>query len=114
MGSRPGPFRVLYTQNSKRHRKFPVRHSQISKRLGSCRNSTYLAATDHTLVLVVAKRAFIADADEGRWSHITIADRAFAIALVAKTSYSNSGLLAAHHKITAVGVSWVHQGPWSH
>ncbi|KAI1340496.1 hypothetical protein F5Y15DRAFT_406780 [Xylariaceae sp. FL0016] len=40
-----------------------------------------LAATDDALVLVVAEGAFIADADEGSWAYVGVANRALAVAL---------------------------------
>lgn len=41
------------------------------------------AATNNTFVLIIPKRAFIADSNEGGGSDIAIADRALAITLVA-------------------------------
>jgi len=58
-----------------------------------------LATADHTLVLVVAKGAFVADAGEGGWAYVGVADGAFAVAFVAKAADGNSRLLAAHYEI---------------
>ncbi len=63
-----------------------------------------LPATDHALILIVAERALVADADKRSRSHITIADRTFTITFVAEASDGYARLLPAHHKI-AVEVS---------
>jgi hypothetical protein len=60
---------------------------------------TYLATADHALVLVVAKRAFVADAHESCGTHVAVADWAFAVTFVAKAADGDSGLLAAHYEI---------------
>lgn len=57
---------------------------------------TFSTAHD-AFVLVVAEGAFIADADEGGWSYVAIADGAFTVAFVAKTADGYARLLAAHH-----------------
>lgn len=57
------------------------------------------AAANDALVLVIAERAFVADAGESCWTHIRVADGAFAVALVTETTDRNSGLLAAHNEI---------------
>ena len=44
---------------------------------------TYLTTTHYTLILVVAKAAFVADAYKGCRADIRIADRAFSITLIA-------------------------------
>lgn len=65
----------------------------------------YLTTTYNAFVLVVAKRTLIANADECCWSYIAVADRAFAITLIAETSNGNSRLFAAHHKIAVGAIS---------
>ena len=65
--------------------------SQVSKR------EAYLATAHDALVLVVAKGAFVADADEGRGAHVAVADGAFAVAFVAEAADGDAGLLAAHY-----------------
>lgn len=62
-----------------------------------------LATTDNTFVLIVSETALIADADEGGRSHVGIADGAFAIAFIAESSDSYTGLLAAHNEISGGG-----------
>lgn len=62
-------------------------------------SGTYLAAANNTLVLVVAKGAFVADANEGGGAHVAVADWAFAVALVAEASDGDARLLAAHDEI---------------
>ena len=57
---------------------------------------TYLATADHTFVLIVTKGAFIAYSDEGRGSHIAIANRALAITFVTQSPDRYAWLLAAH------------------
>ena len=49
--------------------------------------------------MIVAKGAFIADADEGRGSNVGIADRAFAVTFIAESTDGNTGLFAAHNEI---------------
>jgi len=49
--------------------------------------------------LVVAEAALIADADEGCWPDVGIANWTLSVALVAKTADSNARLLAAHDEI---------------
>jgi D-Tyr-tRNAtyr deacylase len=44
------------------------------------------AAAHDAFVLVVSEGALVADAREGRRSHVTIADGAFAIALIAEAA----------------------------
>lgn len=51
----------------------------------------------HALVLIVAKRALVADADERGRAHVAVAHGTFAVAFVAQTSDSYAGLLAAHY-----------------
>jgi hypothetical protein len=67
---------------------------------------TYLAAAYDTLVLVVAEGAFIADAHEGGWANVRIADWAFAVAFVAEAADGNARLLAAHYEIAASVSTW--------
>ena len=64
----------------------------------SLHERTFTTAYD-TFVLVVAEAAFIADADEGCWSNIRIADWALSIALVAETADGDARLFATHNKI---------------
>jgi len=61
-----------------------------------------LTATDHTLVLVVAKGAFITDADESCGTNVRVTHGAFAVTLVAKSTDGDARLLAAHNKIGVV------------
>lgn len=56
-----------------------------------------LTPADDTLVLEVPEGTLVAYSHQSGGSNVGIADRAFAIALVAKTSDRDSGLLAAHH-----------------
>jgi hypothetical protein len=56
-----------------------------------------LATANNTFVLVVTEGAFVADANEGCRSDVGVADGAFAIAFVAKTSHGYAGLFAAHY-----------------
>lgn len=63
----------------------------------------HLAAAHDTLVLVVSEGAFIADADESGRADVAVADGALAVALVAKTTDGDSGLLPAHNQIAAAG-----------
>ncbi|KAK6080665.1 peroxin 26 [Seiridium cupressi] len=56
-----------------------------------------LAAADDALVLVVAERALVADAHQGCRSHVRVAYRTLAVALVAETADGYAGLLAAHY-----------------
>ena len=67
------------------------------------------AAADDTLVLVVAKGTFVADANKGRGANVRVADGAFAVALVAKAADGDTGLLAAHDEV-AVRMSVHHVG----
>jgi hypothetical protein len=60
---------------------------------------THLATTNHTLVLVVSKRTFVAYAYERCWSDVAIANRALAVTFVAQTSYGYTWLFPAHHQI---------------
>lgn len=44
---------------------------------------TYLTTAYDTLVLIVAKAAFVANPDHGCWTDVGITDRAFAVTLIA-------------------------------
>lgn len=61
---------------------------------------TYLAATNHTLILIISKAALVADANESGGPHVRVADGAFAVAFIAETPDGDAGLLAAHDEIT--------------
>jgi hypothetical protein len=52
--------------------------------------NTYLTATDNAFILVISKGALITNANKCSRSHIAIADGAFPVTFVAKSSYSNS------------------------
>lgn len=60
-----------------------------------CITDTFATAND-TFVLVIAERTFVANPNEGCRSHVGIANRAFAVAFVAKTTDGDSGSLATH------------------
>lgn len=64
------------------------------------RSVSYLATADKAFVLVVSKGAFVANADEGCGADVTVAYRALAVALVAKTADGDTSCLAAHYQIT--------------
>jgi len=49
-----------------------------------------LTATDNAFILVISKGALITNANKCSRSHIAIADGAFPVTFVAKSSYSNS------------------------
>ena len=55
-----------------------------------------LSTANHALVLVVAERAFVADADEGCGADVGVANGAFAVAFVAQAAYGYAGCFAAH------------------
>lgn len=57
------------------------------------------AAAHDTLVLVVAEAALVAYADERRGTDVRVANRAFAVALVAEAADGDAGLLATHYEI---------------
>lgn len=76
-------------------------HVSIYPKDLSISRSTYLSTANHTLVLIVPEAAFIADADEGCRTNVGIADGAFAIAFIAKSTDGNARLLATHNEITA-------------
>lgn len=61
-----------------------------------------LATADNALILVISEGAFVADADEGGWAHVGIADGAFAIAFIAETADGDAGLFAAHDEVGVV------------
>ena len=56
-------------------------------------------AADDALVLVVAERALVADAHESGRAHVGVADRAFAVAFVAKAADGDAAGLATHDEI---------------
>ncbi|KAL8672077.1 MAG: hypothetical protein Q9168_003437 [Polycauliona sp. 1 TL-2023] len=56
-------------------------------------------ATYDAFILIVAKGAFIADANERGRPDITITDRTFAVTFVAQSSYGYPRLLSAHDEI---------------
>lgn len=58
-----------------------------------------LAAAHNALILVVAKGTLIADAYEGRRTHVRVADGTLAVAFVAESADGDAGLLAAHDEI---------------
>ena len=64
------------------------------------RSVSYLATTDKAFVLVVAKGALVADADEGCRADVTVAYGTLAVALIAKTTDGDASCLAAHYQIT--------------
>lgn len=66
-----------------------------------------LATAHNALILVVSEGAFVADADEGGWAHVGIADGAFAIAFVAETADGDAGLFAAHDEVGVVAGHFV-------
>jgi predicted GNAT family acetyltransferase len=76
-----------------------VRVSDMAKRKRS-REYAYLATADKAFVLVVAKRAFVTDTDEGCGADVTVAYRALAVALVAETTNGDACCLATHNQIT--------------
>jgi hypothetical protein len=59
-------------------------------------------AADDALVLVIPKGALVTDANECGRAYVGVADRALAVALVAKSSKWDSSLLAAHDEIGVV------------
>ena len=69
------------------------------------RSVSYLATTDKAFVLVVAKGALVADADERRGAHVRVAHGALAVALVAETANGDTCCLATHDQITVSFVS---------
>lgn len=68
-------------------------------------DATYLATADYTFILVISKTALIAYSDKGGWADVRIADRAFTVALVAKTADSYARLLTTHNQIAMMCVS---------
>lgn len=79
-------------------------------------------AADDALVLVVAERALVADAHESGRAHVGVADRALAVAFVAKAADGDAACLAAHDEIRMMarhpggvvgeGVLWVFVYSW--
>ena len=66
-----------------------------------------LSTTNDAFVLIVAKRAFVANSNEGCGTDVGVAYRAFAIAFVAEPTDGYAGCLAAHDEI---GVMSRHSG----
>ena len=66
---------------------------------------TYLSAADDAFVLVVAKGALVADANQSRRSHVAVANRTLAVAFVAEAADGDACRLAAHDQIAADCVS---------
>lgn len=58
-----------------------------------------LATADDAFILVVAKRALVADPHQRSRAHVGVAHGAFAVAFVAKAADGDAGLLAAHDEI---------------
>jgi hypothetical protein len=71
--------------------------SRAFKAVESVRNA--LATAHDALVLVIAKRAFIADSYQGRWAHVGVADGALAVAFIAKATDGYASLFATHYEI---------------
>ena len=65
-----------------------------------------LTAAHHAFVLVVAKRAFVANPHQSSRADIAIADGTFAIAFVAKTPDGYSWLFSAHDEIAVLSFSF--------
>lgn len=61
-----------------------------------------LPPTHHTLVLIVAEGALVADARQGGGPHVRVADGAFAVAFVAEAADVDAGELAAHDEVGVV------------
>lgn len=75
-----------------------------------------LAAAHDAFVLVVAERALVADAHQGRRAHVGIAHGAFAIAFVAEPADRDARLLAAHDEVGVMaghGVRSGRDGSWT-
>jgi hypothetical protein len=64
------------------------------------RNS--LTAAYNTFILVIAERAFVADAGKSSRAHVRVANRAFAVTFVAEATDGYAGLFAAHYKIASM------------
>ena len=81
----------------------PYTNISISKRssLIGRGSDAYLAAANDTLVLVVAKGAFVADSDECSGAHVAVANGTFAVAFIAEAADGYARLLAAHYEIAA-------------
>ena len=58
-----------------------------------------LGAANDTSILVVSEGALVADADQGRGTHVGVAHGTFAVTLIAQAADRDAGLLAAHDKI---------------
>lgn len=57
------------------------------------------STANYAFVLVVAERAFVADADKGCGAHVAVTNRTFAVAFVAQTAHGNARLFTAHDEI---------------
>lgn len=65
----------------------PVAVLLQTRALEAIKGITYtLSTTNNTLVLIVSKRAFITDPDQGGRANVRVAHGAFTVALVAKTA----------------------------
>ena len=62
--------------------------------------TTHLATAHNTLILIVAKRTFVANANQSSRPYVAIAYRTLSIAFVAESSDSYSGLFATHYEIS--------------
>jgi len=60
----------------------------------------HLPTAHNAFVLIVSERAFIADSHQGSGSDVTIAHWTFAVAFITEAANGDSGLLAAHDKIS--------------
>ena len=91
--------RAFETVKSIRDTLLPTTHTLISEARGGKgrEESSYLSTAHDALILIVAKRALVANSYEGRGTHVAIADGAFAVAFVAETTDGDAGLLAAHY-----------------
>lgn len=57
------------------------------------------SATDNAPTFIGAVITFVADADQGGGSDVTITNHALAIALFTQAADGDPGLLPAHHKV---------------
>jgi len=55
------------------------------------------ATADYALVLVVAEGALVANAHQGCWTDVAVANWTLSVALVAKSADRNACCLAAHY-----------------
>lgn len=63
------------------------------------------AAADDAFVLVIAERAFVADAHKRCGAHVGVADGALAIAFVAEAADGDAGGFSAHYEVAGRAVS---------